>query len=178
VKRIFLSALTAVALSVFTFALPPAVAAGDQPAESTRAERMQHWAADHQAMMDARLGGMKEALKPTAAQYPLWEAFENSVRNADKTRVDDMREMIKNRERMSPVERLDAMSGRMARRAAELKSIAEAAKPFYASLDDTQKRNFTVLGREMLMAGGGPVWEEMAGDAGGTWVPAHWDWMQ
>jgi hypothetical protein len=178
VKRILLGALTAVVLSVSSFALTAAVAAGDQSAEAARAERMQHWAADHQLMMDARLGGMKEALKPTANQYPLWELFESAVRNADNSRMDDMREMIQNRERMSPVERLDAMSARMARRAAELKTIAEAAKPFYASLDDTQKHNFGMLGREMLMAGGGPMWEELAGDAGGTWVPAHWDWMR
>ena len=121
-------------------------------------------------MMDARLGGMKEALKPAANQYPFWEAFEDAVRNADKARTDDMREMMQNRERMSPVERLDAMAGRMGRRAAEVKAIAEAAKPFYASLNDTQKHNFAMLGREM--------WEDSAGDAGGTWLPAHWDWMQ
>jgi hypothetical protein len=178
VKRILLGALTAVSLSVSSFALTTAVAAGDQSAEAARAERMQHWAADHQAMMDARLGGMKEALKPTANQYPRWEVFESAVRNADKARMDDMREMMQNRERMSPVDRLDAMAGRMARRATELKKIAEAAKPFYGSLDDTQKRNFGMLGREMLMAGGGPMWEDFGGDAGGTWVPAHWDWMR
>ena len=92
--------------------------------------------------------------------------------------MDDMREMMQNRERMSPVERLDAMAGRMARRAAELKTIAGAAKPFYASLNDPQKRNFQVLGREMLMTGGGPMWENLGGDAGGTWVPERWDWMK
>jgi hypothetical protein len=61
VKRIFLGALTAIALSVSAFALNAAVAAGDQPAGAASAEQIQHWAADHQAMMDARLGGMKEA---------------------------------------------------------------------------------------------------------------------
>jgi zinc resistance-associated protein len=177
-KRVLIGALTAVALSVSPFALTAAVAAGDQSAEVASSERLQHWASDHRAMMDARLGGMKEALKPTAAQYPLWEVFEDAVHNADKARTDDMREMMQNRERMSPVERLDTMAGRMGRRAAEVKSIAAAAKPFYASLDDTQKRNFAMLGREMLTTGGGPMWEDTAGDAGGTWLPAHWDWMQ
>jgi hypothetical protein len=175
VKRILLGALTAVALTAFSFALTAAVAAGDQPAEAIRAEHMKHWAADHQATMDARFGGMKEALKPTAQQYPFWEAFENAVRNADKARVDDTREMMENRERMSPVERLDAMAGLKARRAAELKTIAEAAKPFYSSLDDAQKRKFVLLSHEMLMTARGPMWDELGGDAGGTWVPAHWD---
>jgi hypothetical protein len=177
-KRVLISALTAVALSVSPFALRAAAAAGDQSTEAASTERSQHWASDHQAMMDARLGGMKEALKPTAAQYPLWEIFESAVRTANNARMDDMRETTQTRERISPVDRLDTMAGRMGRRAAEVKRIAEAAKPFYASLDETQKRNFAMLGREMLATGGGPMWEDSAGDAGGTWLPAHWDWMK
>jgi hypothetical protein len=70
-KRIFLCTLTGVALSVSAFALAAAVAAGDQSAEGARKERMQHWAADHEAMIDARLGGMKAALKLTADQNPI-----------------------------------------------------------------------------------------------------------
>lgn len=100
------------------------------------------------------------------------------MRNADKTRMDDGRDMMQNRERVSPIERLDAMADRMGRRAAEVKRIAEAAKPFYASLDDAQKRNFAMLGRETLTTGDGPMWEDSGGDAGGTWLPAHWDWMK
>ncbi len=152
-KRILLGALTAVALSVSASVLTAAFAAGDQPAGAADAERMQHWAADHQAMVDARLGGMKEALKLKADQVPLWEIFETAVRDGDKARMDDMREMMQNSEHMSPADRLDVMAGHMARRAADLKKIAEAAKPFYASLDDTQKHNFGLLGREMLMGG-------------------------
>ena len=63
-KRILLCALTAAAFSVSSFALTAAVAAGDQSAEAASSERTQHWAADHRATMGARLGGMKEALKP------------------------------------------------------------------------------------------------------------------
>jgi zinc resistance-associated protein len=177
-KRILLGALTGVGLSASAFVLAPAIAAGDQPAESARAERMKHWAGDHQAMMDARLGGMKEALKLTATQYPLWEAFETAVRGGDKVRMDDMREMMQNRERMSPADRLDVMAGNMAHRAAELKKISEAAKPFYASLDDTQKRNFGLLSRQMLMSGMGVRWVEEGGDVGGDWLPEHWESMQ
>jgi zinc resistance-associated protein len=168
-KRTLLCALTAVALSVSSFALTAAFAAGDQ----SPTERMQHWAADHEAMMDARLGGMKAALKLTPDQNPLWEAFENAVRGGVKTHMDDMRQMMENGERMSPVERMDAMAGMMTRRAEALKAVAGAAKPLYGSLDETQKHKFGLLGRDMLMAGG-PMWEEEGGDAGGTWVPGHW----
>ena len=167
-KRSLLGALAGLALSIPVFSMTAAVAAGDQ------SERMQHWAADHEAMMDARLGGMKAALKLTPEQIPLWEAFENSLRSASKARIDDMREMMANRERMSPSERMEAMSAHMARRAGELKTIAQAAKPLYGSLDETQKHKFELLGRDMMMAASGPMWEEEGGDAGGTWVPGHW----
>jgi hypothetical protein len=167
----------ALALCVALPAPIAANAAGDQPG-AAGAERLQHWAADHQAMIDAKLGGMKEALKLTANQYPLWEIFETAVRNGDKARMDDTREMMQNRERMSPVDRLDVVAGQMARRAAELKKIAEASKPFYASMDDTQKRTFGLLGREMLMAGTGARWVDAGGDAGGGWEPEHWESMQ
>src|SRR6202046_551932 len=166
-KRILLCALTAVAVSVSSFALTAAVAAGDQSAEAAHKERMQHWAADHEAMMDARLGGMKEALKLKSDQYPLWETFEAAVRSVAKTRMEDMRQMMENRERMSPVDRLDAMSDHMARRADELKKISQAAKPFYGSLDDPQKRKFGLLRGGVVMGGGGRTWEEEGGDAGG-----------
>ncbi len=174
-KRIVLCALTAVALSVSAFSLTAAAVAADDQSDAARKERMQHWAADHEAMMDARLGGMKAALKLTPDQNPLWEAFENSVRGASKARMDDMRQMMENRGHMSPSERMEAMSGHMARRAEELKAIAQAAKPLYGNLDDTQKHKFELLGRDMMMAGSGPMWEEEGGDAGGTWVPGHWD---
>ncbi len=174
-KRILLCALTSLALSISAFDLTAAVAAGDQSAEAAHKERMQHWAADHEAMMEARLGGMKAALKLKPDQNPLWEAFENAVRGASKARMDDMRQMIENRERMSPSERMEAMSGHMARRAEQLKTIAQAAKPLYGSLDETQKHRFELLGRDMMMAASGPMWEEEGGDAGGTWVPGHWD---
>jgi hypothetical protein len=173
-KRTLLCALTAVALSVSSFGLTAALAADDQSSEAAHTERMQHWMADHEAMMDARLEGTKAVLKLTPEQYPLWEAFENSVRGAGKARMDDMRQMMEKRGRMSPPERMDAMAAHMARRAAEMKTIAETAKPFYGSLDDTQKRKFGLLGSEMLMAADGPMWEEEGGDAGGTWVPGHW----
>ena len=174
-KRTLLGALAAVALSVSSFALTGALAAGDQSPEAAHKERMQHWAADHEAMMDARLGGMKSALKLTPEQNPLWEAFENAVRGAGKARMDDMRQIMENREHMSSVEHMDAMAAHMARRAEQLKKISEAAKPLYGSLNNTQKHNFDLLGHEMMMAASGPMWEEgFGGDAGGTWVPGHW----
>jgi LTXXQ motif family protein len=172
-KRTVLCALTAIAVSVSSFALTAAV--GEQPAEAAHKERMQHWTADHEAMMDARCGGMKAALKLTPEQNPMWEPFENALRGGAKSRMDDTRQMMENRERMSSVERMDATAGHLARRAAELKKIAETAKPLYGSLDDAQKRKFDLLNAEVMMAASEPTGEGLEGDSGGAWVPGHWD---
>ena len=51
---------------------------------------------------------------------------------------------------MSPIDRLDAMADRLSKAAADVKQIADAAKPLYASFDGTQKHEFVTLGR-MLM---------------------------
>jgi zinc resistance-associated protein len=177
-KRTLFCALTAVAISASSFALTAGIAAGDQSAEAAHQERMQHWAADHEVMMDAGLGGMKAALKLTPDQNPLWEAFEDAVRGAGKSRADDMRQMMENRERMSIVERTGAAADHMARRADALKKISEAARPLYGSFDDTQKHKFELVDREMMMTASLPGTEELGGDAGSAWVPGHWDSAQ
>ena len=51
---------------------------------------------------------------------------------------------------MSPIDRLDAMADRLSQGAANIKKIADAAKPLYDSLDNSQKHKFGMLGR-MLM---------------------------
>ncbi len=151
-KRTLLGAVAAVAVSASAFALTAAAAQSDQqPAPS--AERMQHWAADRETMLDAKLAGMKAGLQMTGDQEKLWGPFESAVRDADKARMDAMQKMMQTRnenEKMSPVDHLQAMADRMSEGAANLKKIADAAKPLYASLDDSQKHRFGMLGR-MLM---------------------------
>lgn len=73
----------------------------------------------------------------------------------------------------SPVDRLEAMADRLSEGAAALKKIADTAKPLYASLDDSQKRLFGMLGHEMMMLGHGRGmmgWRELGGAMGG---PEH-----
>jgi hypothetical protein len=55
-KRILSYSLTAATLSVSSVALTAADAASDQLAEATPTARIQHWVADHEALLDARLG--------------------------------------------------------------------------------------------------------------------------
>jgi hypothetical protein len=128
-----------------------AAAEGDQ--QASRAERMQHWAADRETMLDAKLAGMKAGLGLTADQEKLWSPFESAVKDADKSRMDALGQMMQMRgegERMSPIEHLQAMADRLSQGAANVKKIADAAKPLYDALDESQKHKFGMLGR-MLM---------------------------
>jgi hypothetical protein len=114
---------------------------------------------DRAALLDARLAGLKAALKLTPDQEKLWAPFETSVRDAAKTRDDAMKAMRDARAagqpRPSPVDRLDMMATRMEEGAKALHGIAASAKPLYAALDTTQQERFDFLGRMMLDHGRG-----------------------
>ncbi len=147
-KSFLVAALVAGSLSAPVFAL-----AAEDNQQSSGTERMQHWAADRETMLDAKLAGMKAGLGLTTDQQKLWDPFESAVKDADKSRLDAMGQMMRMRaqgERMSPVDRLEAMSDRLSQGATNVKKIADAAKPLYDSLDELQKHKFGMLGR-MLM---------------------------
>ena len=132
-------------------------AEGDQ--QASRAERMQHWADDRETMLDAKLAGMKAGLGLTVDQEKLWGQFESAVKDADKSRMDAVGQMMRMHaqgDRMSPVDRLEAMSDRLSRGATNVKKIANAAKPLYDSLDKSQKHKFGML-RTHADAGAVPV---------------------
>jgi hypothetical protein len=147
-KRTLLAALFVSALSA-----PVLAVAAESDQQASRAERMQQWAADRETMLDAKLAGMKAGLGLTADQEKLWSPFESAVKDADKSRMDAMGQMMRMRaqgESMSPIDHLDAMADRLSQGAANIKKIADAAKPLYDSLDESQKHKFGMLGR-MLM---------------------------
>ena len=137
-KRTVLGVLAALAVSASAFALTAAAAQGDQ--QPSHAERMQHWAADRETMLDAKLAGMKAGLQLTPDQDKLWGPFESAVKDAAKARMDAMQQMMQTREQgehMSPIDHLEAMADRLSQGAADIKKIADAAKPLYASLDNS-----------------------------------------
>jgi hypothetical protein len=149
-KRTILGALAALAISASAFALT-AAAEGDQ--HPSRTDRMERWAADRGTILDAKLAGMKAGLQLTLDQEKLWGAFESAVKDAGKARGDALQQMMEAHEQgeqMSPIDRLDAMAERLSQGATDIKKIAAAARPLYASLDDSQKHKFGMLGR-MLM---------------------------
>jgi hypothetical protein len=147
-KRTLVVALAAVFASAPAFAL---AAEGDQ--QSSHAERMQQWAADRETVLDAKLAGMKAGLALTADQEKLWGPFQSAVQDAARSRMDAMRQIMQTRapgEQMSPVDHLEAIANRLSQGATDVRKIADAAKPLYNSLDESQKHKFGMLGR-MLM---------------------------
>ena len=196
----FRASLTAFAASAFVMAslAGAAAQAGNPPpapppmASST--PWMQHWAADHEALLDAKLGGLKAGLKLTPDQEKLWGPFEAAVRDLAEMhmhhmmdRMEMMRGMMGQgmmEQGMGPgmgedeeggpaslVDRLEAMADRMSEAGAALKKVADTAKPLYASLDDTQKRLFGMLSRDMMMLGRGHGGGMMGRHHG--WGPRH-----
>jgi zinc resistance-associated protein len=171
--RYFAPSLAALAICAFGVT---AMAAPGGPSEPPGMERMQHWASDHEALLDARLAGIKAGLKLTPDQEKLWTPFEAAVRDVAKMRAERMKAMMDRVQEMrhmmeqmqdtndmqdmgpigptvSPVDRLEAIAQRMSERSAAIKKVADAAAPLYASLDETQKRLFGLLGGERLMMG-------------------------
>jgi hypothetical protein len=122
-------------------------------------------AEDVAAFTDARIAGLKAGLKLTAEQEKNWPAVETAIRDLAKQRADRMKEradrMASRREarrggdnaqnaqqqptRPDAMARLRQGADAMNTRAAGLKKLADAADPLYKSLDDGQKRRFTML---------------------------------
>ncbi len=154
-KRRFVGPLAIVAVSALS--LPALAAEAVEPNAQQGMESVQngsqHWAADRQMMLDAKLAGMKAELKLKPDQEKLWTPFETAVRDSAKDRMENMQKMMemrKQNEQASPIDLLDTWSSDLTQAGANMKKVADAAKPLYASLDETQKHDFTMLGR-MLM---------------------------
>ena len=155
------------AASVFAVAVT-AGAAAQADNNPPPMQRMQHWAVDHEALLNAKLAGLKAGLGLNPDQEKLWGPFEAAVRDAAQLHMQHMKDRMERMhgmvgpdtgedgeggEQASPVDHLEAMAEHMSKAAAAIKNIADAAKPLYASLDDTQKRLFVMLSRDMMMLG-------------------------
>jgi len=154
INRRFLTPLTIAVVSAFAL---PAVAAAANEANGQQGmqqgtERMQHWAADREMMLDAKLAGIKATLDLKPDQEKLWGPFQTAVQDSAKDRIADMQKMMELRQNghMPPVELLDTWSDNLSKAAADMRKVADAAKPLYDSLDDTQKHDFAMLGRMLI----------------------------
>jgi zinc resistance-associated protein len=139
-KRTLFGALAAAAVSASA-----AAQSDQQSTQPTHAEQVQHWA---EAALDSQLKNMKTSLKLTADQEKDWGPFESAVRDGGKSRVLALQK--EQSSDLSPMDRNQAKADRLAESQANLQKMVEAAKPLYASLNDTQKHTFITLGRMLV----------------------------
>ena len=163
-RKLLLAAVALAGVAGSTFAYT-AYAANEPPS----AARMQQMQEERAAMLDARLAGIKAGLKLTADQEKLWAPFESAIRDAAKAMGEDMARMHemhdqKGGENASPIAHMQTMSEHMAKMSTQLKIVADAGKPLYDSLNETQQRRFGPLMHELMPRGG-----HGGGHMGGRW---------
>jgi hypothetical protein len=108
---------------------------------------------DRAAFTDARIAALHTGLKLNADQEKNWPAVESALRDLSKQREDRREERAGNQRPRDPIERLARRAEAMQNQGTALKKLADAAGPLYSSLDDAQKRRFTVLARLMRSEG-------------------------
>jgi zinc resistance-associated protein len=109
--------------------------------------------ADFEALTDARIAGIQAGLKLNADQQKLWGPVEQAMRTMAAERTQRFEEFRQRREagqqqRPDLAQRLEQQAQRQTERAQRLTTLANAVKPFWASLDDNQKRLLPVLMRQ------------------------------
>jgi hypothetical protein len=96
-------------------------------------------------LQDARLEGMKAALKITPDQEKYWTPFEKALRDSFALRGKIMGTTGMAITKDDPVQLLDKVADDVSQSAAQTKKVAEAARPLYDSLSPEQKRSFGPL---------------------------------
>ena len=127
-------------------------AAADDATAPAHHSRMEERA----ALLDARLEGLRAGLRLTADEEKNWPAFESGVRAIAKARADRFREKREAEDESqshSLIDRLHETSNRLAQRSTELKTLADATAPLYASLDEDQRHIFGALFRDLARSG-------------------------
>jgi hypothetical protein len=111
---------------------------------------------DRAAFTDARIAAMKAGLRLKPDQEKNWPAFETALRDIAKTRADAYSarhamgkgEVAKDESRSDdPVVRMRRQAEMLSTAGANLKKLADAQEPLYASLDDSQKKRFNLLAK-------------------------------
>ena len=100
---------------------------------------------DRAAFADARMAALHAGLKLNADQEKMWPAFEQALRELTQLRTD--RFTRDQQPSSDPVARLQRLADALSTRGTTLKRLADTLAPLYQSLDDGQKRRFTILAR-------------------------------
>jgi hypothetical protein len=108
------------------------------------------------AQEDVRIARIKADLRLTPEQEKNWPGLESALRDAGKARADrqvaSQADRGPQKESRDLIEYLTSRSKVLGERSADMKKLADAAQPLYASLDDQQKRRFA---NELMEFGGG-----------------------
>jgi hypothetical protein len=149
-------------------AAPPPVTTTAQAQAPAGDDRGQLSRADMAALADARIAAIQAGLKLTPEQQRLWGPVERALRVQMAERVERMEERSERREeraerreerragraverrtdRMDYMERIEHRSAEAAEEAERMRNLATALKPFWASLDEGQRRLLPRLVRE------------------------------
>lgn len=96
------------------------------------------------AQDDVRIARIKANLRLTPDQEKNWPGLEGALRDTGKARADRMVALQADRgqqkEPSDLIEYLTSRSKRLGDRSADMKKLADAVQPLYASLDDQQKK--------------------------------------
>ena len=110
-----------------------------------RADRGAITANQMAAQADARTARIKADLRLTPDQEKNWPGFESAIHAIGMKRADRMvafRAERGQKQQADVIEHLNRQASVLGERAADVKSLADAAQPLYASLDEQQKRRF------------------------------------
>jgi hypothetical protein len=135
--------------------LLPGVGSGAFAAPRESAADLNLLSVEHMAAFtDARIAALKVGLKLTATQEKNWPTLETTLRDVGKDRAARILEWQTNAKehhgRNDVIEGLRLRAKWLSTRSLEFDKIADAAKPLYDSLDDSQKTRFGVLLHEVF----------------------------
>lgn len=116
---------------------------------------------DRGSLLDARFAAVDAGLKLNADQKKLFAPVQDVVRKIADQRAErgmkmrEERRQARQQDSTTPdfAARLDRMAEMAQTRAQDAKALADAVKPFYASLDDRQKRLLPRLAHPLMSAG-------------------------
>ena len=108
--------------------------------------------ADLNALTDARIGIVKAALQLTPEQAKYWPAVEEAIRNRAMGRQVRLAALARLREQGDgdPIDMIRHRADALAQRSAELKQLADAWQPLYATLTPDQKQRLRVFAVHVL----------------------------
>lgn len=116
------------------------------PGPGKGGDRQTNWQerrADMERLSEARIAGIPAGLKFTPEQVKLWQPLEETLKTTMQHRtafMDKMREMRRGNERPDYLARLEAWTEMTQQEAKNSAKMLEQMKPFWASLDDNQKK--------------------------------------